>query len=148
MTLDQVLAMWAEDSVIDENNLDLTTIKLATLHSKYLELMSVSKLTLRRRVTELAELKKLKWLYFEGRMTKEEMDEKGWDYDPFDGGSKPVKGNLELYYRADPELVAMESRLEYQETIVNALIDIMEAVKWRHQAIRNCIDWKRFTAGA
>jgi len=148
MTLDQVLAMWAEDSVIDENNLDLTTIKLATLHSKYLELLSVSKLTLRRRVTELAELKKTKWLYFEGRMSKEEMDEKGWDYDPFNGSTKPLKGNMELYYKADPDLVAMESRLEYQEAITNALIDIMEAIKWRHQSIRNIIDWKKFTSGA
>ena len=35
-TLEDILAMWAKDCVIDPNNLDTTSINNAILHAKYL----------------------------------------------------------------------------------------------------------------
>lgn len=140
--------MWQKDSVIDELNLDQTSIASAKLHSKYLELLSISKLRLNRKVTEFDAMKKHKWLYYEGKMTKTQMDELAWPYDPFFGGTKPMKSNMDYYYKADSDLTRLQSQIDYQKTLVDTLIDIMDNVKWRHQNIRNIIDWKRFTAGA
>jgi len=148
MTLEDVLVMWEADSVIDEINLDETSIKSAKLHAKYLQLLSIAKLRLKKKEMEFDAVKKDKWLYFEGKMTKDQMDERGWKYDPFDGGTKPMKSNMDYYYKSDSDLTRLQSQIDYQKTLIDTLIDIMDNIKWRHQNIRNIIDWKRFTAGA
>ena len=148
MTLEDVLVMWKDDSVIDEINLDETSIKSAKLHAKYLELLSISKLRLRKKEMEFDAMKKDKWLYFEGKMTKDQMDERGWKYDPFNGGTKPMKSNMDYYYKSDSDLARLQAQIDYQKTLIDTLIDIMDNIKWRHQNIRNIIDWKKFTAGA
>jgi hypothetical protein len=55
---------------------------------------------------------------------------------------------MEYYYKTDPDLSKIESQIEYKKVIIDTLIDIMDNIKWRHQNIRNIIDWKKFTAGA
>ena len=140
--------MWEADSVIDEINLDETSIKSAKLHAKYLQLLSIAKLRLKKKEIEFDAMKKDKWLYFEGKMTKDQMDERGWKYDPFDGGTKPMKSNMDYYYKSDSDLTRLQSQIDYQKTLIDTLIDIMDNIKWRHQNIRNIIDWKKFTAGA
>lgn len=140
--------MWEADSVIDEINLDETSIKSAKLHAKYLQLLSIAKLRLKKKEMEFDAIKKDKWLYFEGKMAKDQMDERGWKYDPFDGGTKPMKSNMDYYYKSDSDLTRLQSQIDYQKTLIDTLIDIMDNIKWRHQNIRNIIDWKRFTAGA
>jgi len=147
MLLDDILTMWKDDSVIEDNNLDGTTVKCAVLHSKYLELYSVAKLQLKRKEADLASMKKDKWLYYTGKMTREEMDERGWAYDPFNGGAKPLKSDLEMYYVSDPDIKKLCGQIDYQKTIVEALDEILATIRWRHQAIRNIIDYKKFTAG-
>lgn len=148
MTLEDVLVMWKDDSVIDEINLDETSIKSAKLHAKYLELLSISKLRLRKKEMEFDAMKKDKWVYFEGKMTKDQMDERGWKYDPFNGGTKPMKSNMDYYYKSDSDLARLQAQIDYQKTLIDTLIDIMDNIKWRHQNIRNIIDWKRFVSGA
>jgi len=147
MLLDTVIEMWKTDSTIDELNLDSTTVRGAILHAKYLELFSVAKLQLKRREAELANLKKDKWLYYNGKMTKEDMDKRGWPYDPFAGMAKPLKSDMDMFYESDADLRKVKTQIEYQKTIVETLDEIMATLRWRHQAIRNIIDWKKFTAG-
>ena len=140
--------MWEADSVIDEINLDETSIKSAKLHAKYLQLLSIAKLRLKKKEMEFDAMKKDKWLYFEGKMTKDQIDERGWKYDPFDGGTKPMKSNMDYYYKSDSDLTRLQSQIDYQKTLIDTLIDIMDNIKWRHQTIRNVIEWRKFTAGA
>ncbi|MEK9770496.1 MAG: recombination mediator protein UvsY [Betaproteobacteria bacterium] len=148
MTLEDVLVMWEADSVIDEINLDETSIKSAKLHAKYLQLLSIAKLRLKKKEMEFDAMKKDKWLYFEGKMTKDQIDERGWKYDPFDGGTKPMKSNMDYYYKSDSDLTRLQSQIDYQKTLIDTLIDIMDNIKWRHQTIKNVIEWRKFTAGA
>jgi len=74
MNIEDLLEMWSEDSKIDEHSLDDTTIRGASLHSKYLELHSVAKLRLKKKEQDLTVLKKDKWLWFNGKMEKSEID--------------------------------------------------------------------------
>lgn len=140
--------MWEKDSLIDELNLDVTSIDSAKLHSKYLSILSIAKLTLKKKQTEFEVLRKEKWEWFAGRMTRQQVEARGWKHDPFDGASKPkLKDNMEMFYKADPDLSKLNSQIEYQKVIIDALVDIMENVKWRHQNIRNIIAWRQFVAG-
>lgn len=146
--LEDILKLWETDSIIDETNLDETSIKSARLHSKYLELYSIAKLSLKKKELTMAHLRKDKWLYYNGKMTKEQLDKNGWPYDPFSGMAKPLKGDMELFYTTDSDVMRLRAQIEYQETIVEALKDIMDNIKWRHTTIKNIIDHRRFVSGS
>ena len=73
MTLDQILEMWKKDSLIDDIRLDEASKDGAALHSKYLELLSISKLQLKRRDAEFKILLKNKWLWYNGKLTKDQI---------------------------------------------------------------------------
>ncbi len=148
ITLEGILDQWKIDCVIDEMNLDSASIETAKLHAKYLELLSYTKLNLRKLDNEFKILLRDKWMYYEGKLTKEEMDERKWDYDPFKGMSKPLKSNMDYYYDADEHVQLIQSKIEYHKTVKDTLEEIINNLKWRHSQIKNIIDWRRFTSGA
>jgi len=49
INLDELLVMWKKDAEIDEMNLDEASQKTAKVHAKYLELISVTKLQLKKK---------------------------------------------------------------------------------------------------
>jgi len=148
MILDEILKMWGEDVKIDDLNLDEETTKSAKLHSKYLELFSLAKLQLKRNEMELNTVRRDKWLYYNGKMTKEEIDKRSWKYDPFDGMSKPLKSDMEMFYKTDEDIVRVTGKIEYQKTMVETLEEIMNNLRWRHGHIKNILEFKKFTSGA
>ena len=148
MDINKILEMWSKDSVIDEFKLDSATVETSRMHSKYLELLTVNKLQLKRREAELRILLKDKWLYYNGKLTKEEIDAKGWQYDPFNGLSKPLKGEMDFYYDSDKDIVEANAKIEYIKTVIDTLEEIISTLRWRHQSIKNMIDWRRFESGA
>lgn len=147
LTLDEILIMWKEDSKIDDSSLDRATVEAAMLHCKYLEQYSLAKLRLKKKDLEMANLKKDKWLYYNGKMTKADMDSRGWAYDPFQGMSKPLKADMNMYYETDPDISKLRLTMDYQQTILDTLKDILDTLKWRHSAIKNILDFKKFSAG-
>jgi hypothetical protein len=148
LNLDNVLEMWKKDAEIDEMHLDDASKDTARLHAKYLELLMTSKLQKQRRDTQLKMLLRDKWLWYNGKMSKEQIDEKGWSYDPYNGLSKPLKGEMDYYYNSDPDIMKLHDQIEYINTLIETLQTIMENVKWRHQTIKNMIEWRKFVSGS
>jgi|TARA_R110002167_G_scaffold96153_8_gene255134 hypothetical protein len=147
INLEQILEMWKRDGVLDDICLDEETIKSSKLHAKYLELFSMAKLHLKKREMEFDSTKKDKWLYFNAKMSKEDMDKRGWQYDPFDGMTKPLKSDMDMYYSTDTDLVRIRAQIDYQKTIIDTLEEIMGNIRWRHTHIKNILDFKKFTSG-
>ena len=146
MKIDDVLEMWKTDSEIDDLNLDEESRKSANLHSKYLEMLSVSRLQLKRREMEFQTLLKDKWLHYNGKMPREDIEARGWSYDPLDG-LKVLKGDMNKFYDADPDIQKAQAQIDYTKELISVLEEIMSNVRWRHQNIKNMIEWKKFTAG-
>jgi len=144
--LEKILEEWREDCAIDNMRLDETSRNTPLLHAKYLELLSQSKLRLKRAELKQKSLLKDKWLWYNGKMSQEEVAEKGWDPDPFNG-LKIMKGDMEHYYDSDPEIQKSEELIEYWKTVVATLTEIVDTIKWRHQTIGNIIKWKQFESG-
>ena len=144
--LQTILDMWKEDSIIDEMALDESSRQSAKLHGKYLELLSVNKLKLKKQEAEFKVLLKDKWLHYNGKMSKEEIDEKGWDYNPL-GGLTVLKGDMDYYYDSDPIIQKAKAAIDYTQEICDVLKEILENIKWRHQNIKNMIEWRKFTSG-
>lgn len=145
--LEQILEMWKKDAVIDDVCLDEETIKSSKLHAKYLELFSMAKLQLKRKEMEHNSMKKDKWLYYNGKMSQQNMDKRNWKYDPFDGMSKPLKSDMDMFYSTDEDLVRIKARVDYQKAIIETLEEIMGNIRWRGTAIKNILDFKKFTSG-
>ena len=147
MTLDDILQMWKKDAAIDDILLDEETKKSANLHAKYLEIFSLHKLELKKKEIQMDALKKDKWRYYNGKMTQEEMDKNNWKYDPFDGGTKPLKSDMDMYYTTDDDMVKLKAQIDYQKTIIETLEEIMGNIRWRHTHVKNILDFKKFTSG-
>ncbi len=138
--------MWEKDCVIDDMRLDESSRQAPILHAKYLQLLSTVKLQLKRAEFSQKTLLKQKWLWYNGKMDPIAMSELGWDPDPFDG-LKVLKGDMDYYYDADPEIQKSEEKIQYLKTIIDTLEDMINSIKWRHQTIKNMIEWKKFSSG-
>lgn len=144
--LQEILEMWKKDSVIDEMNLDEASRDSAKLHGKYLELLSVNRMKLKKAELDFKVLLKDKWLHYNGKMSKEEIDAKGWDYDPL-GGLTVLKGDMDYYYDSDPIIQEHQAKIQYIQELCDTLKEILDNIKWRHQTIKNMIEWRKFTSG-
>lgn len=144
--LETILDMWAKDSIIDNFKLDDTSRDTPKLHAKYLQLLAQAKMTLKRCEDKQKVLLKDKWLWYNGKMSQTEIEEKGWNPDPFNG-LKILKGEMEYYYDSDPEIQKSEELIEYWKTIKETLTEIIDNLKWRHQTVGNMIRWRQFESG-
>jgi hypothetical protein len=147
MDLKKILEMWAQDAVIDNQRLDDASRQTPTLHAKYLGLLADAKLQLKRSEFKQKNLLKDKWLYYNGKMDQQQLEEKGWEPDPFNG-LKILKGEMDHYYDSDPDIQRSEEVIQYYKTLIDTLSEIVDNLKWRHQTIGNIIKWRQFEAGA
>jgi hypothetical protein len=145
MNLETILEMWSEDCKI-EGSLDESSRHTPMLHAKYLQMLTTAKLQVKRSTMQQKSLLKDKWLYYNGKMSQDEIEAKGWEFDPFKG-LKILKGEMDYYYDADIDIQKSEEKLHYWKTIVDTLTEIVDNIKWRHQTIGNMIRWRMFEAG-
>ena len=146
LRIEDVLEMWKTDSEIDELKLDDASQQSARLHAKYLELLSVTRLQLKKKEAEFKVLLKDKFLWYNGKMGKDEMDTRGWSYDPLNG-LKVLKGDMDRFYDSDSDIQNAQMRIDYLKELVTTLEEIMGNIRWRHQNIKNMIEWRKFTSG-
>jgi len=146
LRIEDVLEMWKTDSEIDELKLDDASQQSARLHSKYLELLSVTRLQLKRKESEFRVLLKDKFLWYNGKMSKDEMDARGWSYDPLNG-LKVLKGDMDRFYDSDSDIQNAQMKIDYLKELVAVLEEIMGNIRWRHQNIKNMIEHRKFTSG-
>ena len=144
--LNQVNEMWSKDCIIDEMNLDESSRQTPNLNAKYLQLYSNQKLFLKKLESDQKILLKEKWLYYNGKLSQEDIESKGWNPDPFDG-LKVLKGEMDYYYDADPEIKKSEDRIALAKVVLEHLKEIIDTIRWRHQTIGNMIKWRQFQSG-
>ena len=138
--------MWKQDCMIDEMKLDESSRQAPILHAKYLELLSTVKLQMKRSEFSQKTLLKQKWLYYNGKMDQDEIAKMDWDPDPFNG-LKILKGEMDYYYDSDPEIQKSEEKIQYYKATIDSLTEIINNINWRHQTIKNMIEWKKFQSG-
>ena len=66
--------MWKDDSGIDDIELDASSLQVPKLHAKYTEILSNKKLELIRHERMMKEMNKDKWLWYTGKMSKEDIE--------------------------------------------------------------------------
>ena len=145
--LSDIQEMWKTDCKIDDIELDASSLQVPVLHAKYSEILANQKLIQIRYENQLKDLQKNKWLWYTGKLSQEEIQKKNWDYDPFNGLTI-LKSDYDKFFGADKDIQKAIEKMEYCKIVVEYLQDIVSQLTWRHQTIKNIIEWRRFMAGS
>jgi hypothetical protein len=143
MDYEEIKIMAEKDSKIDGTELDIESIKIPQLHNKYLRLLQDEKLVLRSLLSKQSTLQRLKWEYYTGKMSKEELDHHGWE--PFQ--LNVLKKDLDIYLESDTDMNLMRDRVAYQEAKLQFLEEVIKELNSRPWKIKNAIEWRKFTSG-
>lgn len=144
MKLTELQDMWADDCKIDEMNLGRESVRTPILHSKYLNLLSSTKLNLRKAESDYLNMRRKKYKYYRGEMTQQELDDEEWEQWQ---GNKPLKNEMDEFLQVDSDLVKLTDKVEYFRTVLYQLEQIIRSLNSRTWDIKNCIEWNKFTNG-
>ena len=141
MNLNDIRLMVNNDMKIDETELDIESMKTPQLHNKYLILFTDEKLILGKLQSDMNVLKRKKWLYYTGKMSKEELDNEGWE--SFD--LNILKTDIDKFLESDNDIITIKNKLLLQQEKVNYLESVIKIINNRQWNIRAAIDWLKFT---
>lgn len=145
MKLEDIQELWSSDSVIDDTELDSESIKIPEIHNKYLKIFSDEKLRLVRLDSKSKELRRLKWLYYTGKLDEQTLKNLEWDV--FDLDIKKNRHDLEMFLESDKDIIELNDKVEYQKEKINYLETIIKSLSTRGFLIKNSIEWKKFIMG-
>jgi hypothetical protein len=144
MKLEDVQKEWEKDSIIDQANLGFEATRNPLLHSKYLNRLSNVKLLARKAEVDYLKLRKDKYRYFKGEMTKHELEERGWaQYQ----GRVPLKTEMEEYLTTDHDMIRLTDKIEYLKVVKETLESILKALASRGWEIKSAIEWEKMRNG-
>ena len=146
MTLDEIKLQWEKDCEVDDIELDKSSLEVPKLHAKYSDMLSSKILLLKKYNQHYNELLKYKWLWYTCKLDDDQIQKFGWKTDPFDG-LKIMKNDFNYFFNADNDLKTLKAKIEYLEVTVDFLKRCMDNITWRHQTIKNTIEWRKFMAG-
>lgn len=141
MDIEQLQELADKDLKINDTELDIESLKTPQLHNKYLKHLNKFKLLLTKSQAELNTLRRDKWEYYTGKADASVYAEK-----PFD--LKILKTDIDKYLNADEELQRLTQKVEYLTTVIDFLDRTLRQITNRTFAIKNAIDWRKFTSGA
>ena len=140
MTLDELKLQVQKDLKVDDEHLDTESLKNQEIKATYLDHKSRYELLLYRAKGDYKRLYREKWEYYGGKA-----DAKVYAAKPFD--LKVLKNDLQMYINSDEDIIELEKKVVYYETIVEFIDGVIKSIDNRGWDIRNAQDWKKFLAG-
>lgn len=145
MKLSEIQDEWIKDSSIDELNLGRESTRVPILHSKYLVQLSKVKLLHRKAESDYYSTRRLKYRYYRGEMTKEELTVLEWSQFQ---GNKPLKNEMDEFLQCDADLIILQDKVEYFKTVIFTLEQILRSINSRTWDIKTAVEYMKFTNGA
>jgi len=140
--IDKIIEMWTVDSKIDDVELDTESLKIPSLHAKYLKLLYEQKLRLKSLAIKRKTLTRVLSEYYKGDLNHPE-DLKELDREPWQ--RTVLKQDLPSYIDSDKDMIKLLTRMSYQEEVVSLLEDILKSINNRGFQIKNGIEWRKLT---
>jgi len=144
MKIEQIQDMWEQDCNIDDNYLGEAATTTPKFHSKYIKLLIDAKLKLSKYNSDYNQLRKTKFRYYRGEMSRQELSDLQWDQWQ---GVKPLKNEMDEILTGDSELNNIQMKIEYLNSMIYLLESILGQIRSRDFQIKNGIEWKKFLAG-
>jgi len=143
MKLDSIYALWAEDSKIDRMDLGEESLKISSLHQKYMEIYTNEKIVLRKYDSDLKVLKLEKYEFYTQGPTNE-TQERGWELPAI---GKVIRSDVQQYVEADKDIIQLTLKIGIQHEKVSLLESIIKNLSNRGFQIKNAIDWIKYASG-
>ena len=142
MKVDQITTMWLEDARIDDVDLDTESLKIPSLHAKYLKILYEEKLKLKSYIIKRKTFSRVLSEYYRGDLNNKE-DLAEIDREPW--SRTVLKQDIASYVDSDHDMIKLLTKISYQEEVVSLLEDILKNINNRGFQIKNTIDWRRLT---
>ncbi len=144
MNIEQLQDTWDKDCEIDDNYLGEHATKTPKLHAKYIKILVGVKLKYTKLQSEYNLLRKSKFRYYRGELSRDELTEYGWEQWQ---GVKPMKNEMDEFLTGDSDLNTLEVKIKYLETMIYLLESILGQIKARDWQLKTAVEWKKFLAG-
>tara|TARA_B100000925_G_scaffold210627_1_gene160512 strand:+ start:1259 stop:1693 length:435 start_codon:yes stop_codon:yes gene_type:complete len=139
--LDTIQKMWREDAQIDPDNLHTESLKIPILHSKYYELYNNILLLRKKSEQQRKNIRHERYEYFSGKA-----DPDVYIQNPFPKKIRD-KDTMQKYLDADEKLSSASLKIEYYDTMLKFLEEILKQITNRTYQIKNAIEYMRFSSG-
>jgi len=141
ITLDKIQEMWEKDAKIDPDNLHTESLNIPVLHSKYYEIYNNIYLLRKKAEQQRKNIRHERYEYFSGKADPEVYVE-----NPFPKKIRD-KDTMQKYLDADEKLSSISLKIDYYETMLRYLEEILKQITNRTYQIKNSIEFMRFTSG-
>ncbi len=133
--------MWEKDAKMDPDNLHSESLNIPVLHSKYYEIYNNIYLLRKKAEQQRKNIRHERYEYFSGKAEPEVYIE-----NPFPKKIRD-KETMQKYLDADEKLSGVSLKIDYYETMLRYLEEILKQITNRTYQIKNSIEFLRFTSG-
>jgi hypothetical protein len=140
--LEEILDEWDKDAPYDITSLTEAASTVDNLHRKYIRYLCEHRAIELKCTYKLERLEKVKLEYYSGRMSQEELNQRGWVQFQL-----RLKSDIPRYIQSDDEIISIREKIDYHRTVIGATESILKQISYRNQGIKNTIDWERYTSG-
>ena len=144
MKMSEIQAMWEKDCTINQLNLGDAAANVPQLHAKYLGLLSNVKLQLRKTESDYLRLKKNKKAWYNGEMSREDLEMLGWEPSL---KNKPLKSEMDEVIQTDDDVITFVDKYEYLKITASTLESIIKSIQSRGWDIKTTLEYMKFTSG-
>ena len=141
--LETIIEQWERDSDVDATEPGKEIIRIPLLHNKYNKFLSLHNLSAKKAAIEYDRMKKLKWMYYNGKLDQEELDKLGWE--PF---RFTLKSDIQVYLDGDDDLNKLKRKKSYHEETAKFCENVMKELNSRTYQLKAYMDWEKFIQGA
>ena len=139
--LEKIQEMWEKDAVIDPDNLHTESLKIPSLHAKYYDNYNNLILLRKKAEQQRKNIRHERYEYYSGKS-----DPDVYVQNPFPKKIRD-KDTMTKYLDADEKLSSSSLKIDYYDTMLSYLEDILKQIHQRNYQIKNAIEFNRFIAG-
>lgn len=139
--LPQIQKMWEQDSKIDPDNLHTESLNIPVLHAKYYDLYNNLILLRKKAEQQRKNIRHERYEYFSGKS-----DPDVYVNNPFPKKIRD-KDTMQKYLDADEKLSNSSLKIDYYDTMLKYLEEILKQLSNRTYQIKNAIEFMRFSSG-
>jgi len=139
--LEGIQEMWKKDSNIDPDNLHTESLNIPVLHAKYFEMYNTILLLRKKAEQQRKNIRHERYEYYSGKA-----DPDVYVANPFPKKIRD-KDTMQKYLDADERLSTVSLKIEYYDTMLKYIEEILKQITNRTYQIKNAIEFMRFTSG-
>lgn len=122
------------------SNLITESMRIPSLHGKFLNIKSGEYLLLKKLEMELETLELERWMFYTGKASPEQYKQEKFEL-------KLLKTDVDIFMKADVKIQTVRGKIEIQKQKVVLCDEMVRALNQRTFVIKNIIDMKKFENG-